>query len=216
MSAPSRLQYEMQPWGEVIYGTREELQALGLGPAAEFPGESDWRTTLQVNDPRGFTCAISSADYMGGGIYVAVIRFPGRERPAASREGIAPGVTLARAVWYDEFVGSAAALAAAGLVRTGQLPGAPGMPKSTVNVAPDGSVVKIRARRDLPGGGRVISKRGRDRYSVAVHVAEDERARRGAAWWAAEADYLQRMAALPRPAPLVRLRAKLRLVGADR
>lgn len=39
--AGTELEYNLQPWGYIIYGTKEQLQSIGLGVGIPFPGEAD-------------------------------------------------------------------------------------------------------------------------------------------------------------------------------
>lgn len=108
--------------------------------------------------------------------------------------------------WFDEYVGSADALAAAGLVRLDQLSGMPGMRKVRVAILPDGALqtgahtANHRAAR-LPGA-RWIERASASSYRVNVVVTEDERQRRRAAEEIAKSAWLRQVRALPRPARL--------------
>jgi hypothetical protein len=81
----------------------------------------------------------------------------------------------------DEYVGTAQALVAAGLVRLDQLPGTAGLPKTIVRIRPDGAHVtgalhanKREAR--LPGA-KWVERRGH-RFSVTVLLSDEARVQR--------------------------------------
>lgn len=224
MREPSRFQYNLRPWGDLIYGSKEELQALGLGQGMAFPGELGGpRRKLKITDPRGFPCKIERAEYYGDGQYSAVIDLPGRERNfyLQAPHEVAPGVIKhVRCRWFDEYNGSGNDLIASGLVSPGTLPGDPGMRKTATTILPDGSIGRGAYGESQPGG-RYIKLTGKHRFKVCIFVSEEESNRRDEAERAAEAEYLRRMAAMPRPKPLVAApreaaaqaqRAQLRLV----
>lgn len=122
----------IQQWGDMIYGTKEQLQSIGLGAGISFPGEAgETRKKIKVVDPRGFTATIDRAIYKADGVFCACIRFPGRDRPSweAEWKPFYFGVNKREFVCGDEFIGTGEALAAAGLVRMDQLLGQPGMRK---------------------------------------------------------------------------------------
>jgi len=218
-----RLEYTLLPWGDLIYGTKDELQALGLGQGMAFPGEPGGpRRRLAVTDSRGFPCKIARADHCGVGRFSALILIPGRERPEPVLEDYAPGVTLERMVWGDLYCGTPSALIKAGLVSATQFPGAPGMGKTVTKFLSDGTVAPAGCRLFTLGPGGVSIRRASTRlFSVRVLVDKDEENRRHQEGLAENEDYERRMSALPRPRPLVAAdrevaaktrRAQLRLV----
>jgi len=193
-----RLEYTLLPWGDLIYGTKDELQALGLGQGMAFPGEPGGpRRRLAVTDSRGFPCKIARADHCGV-------------------------VTLERMVWGDLYCGTPSALIKAGLVSATQFPGAPGMGKTVTKFLSDGTVAPAGCRLFTLGPGGVSIRRASTRlFSVRVLVDKDEENRRQQEGLAENEDYERRMSALPRPRPLVAAdrevaaktrRAQLRLV----
>lgn len=55
-----QLEYHELPWGDLIYGTKHQLQALGLGVDRYFPGEPGGPVRqMTVVDPRGFRTTIA-------------------------------------------------------------------------------------------------------------------------------------------------------------
>ncbi len=220
---PSRFSYQLLLWGELIYGSKDELQALGLAPGMAFPGEPGGpRRRLKITDPRGFACKIECAKYVGEGQFMAAIRLPGREQPAPLIETYAPGVTLERIWWGDFYRGTADALIKAGLVRAEQFPGMPGMGKTTAKFMADGTVAPVGGGRHNLGPGSMTIDRDTTRlFTVSIHADVDESNRRHEAMIAADRAHAQYLATLPRPAPLVapdreaaaqKRRAQLRLV----
>lgn len=201
--AEPELEYNLQPWGDVIYGTKEQLQSIGLGAGIPFPGEAgETREKIKVVDPRGFTATIDRASHKGDEVYFACIGFPGRDNPSweAEWKPYSFGVKKKDSVWGDEYIGTGEALAAAGLVRMDQLPGQPGMRKVAVSFRPDGSVATDNKNiRELV---KTITKSHKTRYTVLVKISDEEEEKRRRAHNEKEAEWVERMAALPRPEPL--------------
>lgn len=199
------VRYKEFDWGDVIEGTKDQLQALGLAIGRAFPGEVGGpRSELKVRDPRGFPVSICRRD----GDYIAYLKFP--NWPALpSREkwvDFADGVKLRESFWFDEYRGSAEALAQAGLVRVDQLPGKPGMRKVRVRLLPDGSLSSGARNANicegrLPGA-RWIQRASTSTYQVGVVVPEQEERRRRVADAVAWEEWRSCVKALKRPARL--------------
>ena len=204
------LEYTQQFWGDSIYGTKEQIQALGVGVGLSFPGEIGCprRRKMKVPDPRGFLAEIERADYRGEGLfYVAIPLFENHPRPELmAQQPYAPGVTKSEQVSSDEYCGTAEALVALGLVQIDQLPGQPGMRKVRVRILPDGSVLggpptaNCAETRKL--GAKEIERAGAGLFRVGVHVSAEEEQQRYARYMAARHEWEQRLQSLPRPAPL--------------
>ncbi len=200
----SAFEYLQCSWGDLVYGTKEELQSIGIGNGMAFPGEPDGpKRCLNVRDPRGFATEVTN---FSGDTYHASIRFPGRERARDQQAIVAPGVRKRSHSWNDEYVGTIEALVAAGLARGYQFPGQPGMRKVTVSIFPDGTIPTgaptVSHKQSLLPGAKQITRASKTTYKVCVVVAEEERARRHEAERRADLQYEARMRALPRPAPL--------------
>lgn len=202
------VEYDQLDWGDLILGTKRQLQALGLAVDLAFPGEPGAPARLEVKDPRGFEATIESAAWRLEGCFFARISFPNwPDRRAARRwpaRSPAPlGLTKHEAVCWDEFTGTAEALAAAGLLRIDQLPGMPGMRKGRVRIFPDGTLPSApltvaHSAANLPGA-RCIARAGRSAYRVTVRVAaEEEHFRRDFELRADEA-WRQEVRAMARP-----------------
>ncbi|MDP2030766.1 MAG: hypothetical protein Q8K12_14105 [Thiobacillus sp.] len=208
LRTPSVLEYNQLPWGDRIYGTKEQLQGIGIAAGMAFPGEPNGpKKSLRVADPRGLKARVEASNYKGDGIFNASISFPGRDRPEHGHvTDFAPGVSKREAQWGDVFTGTAEALSSAGLVRRDQLPGQPGMRKVTVTILADGSFPKgaptANCREaDEPGAIR-ISRKSKALYEVCVRVSDEEEQRRRDEHSRAEREWENRMMSLPRPAPL--------------
>ena len=200
------LEYKHLLWGELIYGTKEQLQYIGLGVGKAFPGEADGpRRKMTVPDPRGLTAEITQS-CKEKEIFCASIRFPGRDIPEEKWIPFAFGVHKNEHIRFDEFFGTEEALCAAGLVQAHQFPGRPGMRKTRVIIHPDGCVAtgaptaNDRKAR-LPGAKR-IQKEGKSRYSVQVCIPEEIEELRVQVYRAKHDAWEKRMATLPRPKPL--------------
>lgn len=197
-------EYHHTIWGELIYGTKEQLQALGIGIDAQFPTTE--RRRVKVKDPRGFMTNIRFSPDMGEGIYSASVHFPGRERADEGWTQYAPGVRMRDYSWFEEYTGTGEALAAAGIVQAENLPGQPGMGKVQVTLFPDGTRQTSRnGHRKQQPGHLTINRVSRSKFTVQVRLSDEEgelrreaNARRNDAWE-------RKMAALPRSAPLTPL-----------
>lgn len=201
-----KLNYDHCDWGEAIRGTRTELQGLGIGVGLAFPGEEGGpKRKLNVIDPRGFKTSIAK-NYHGG--YTALIEFPGRGRDSSvALENFAPGITKRGEGCYDFFVGTANALVDSGLILPGQLPGQPGMRKTSVVVFADGSLPQgsphnPSVHADQPGD-KTITRKTKSTYQVRVRVSTAVRDGRLAIEHLARAQYSKRMRALARPVSLL-------------
>jgi hypothetical protein len=201
------LEYEHLIWGELVYGTKAEIQSFGVAVGRAFPGEPGGpKRKLNVLDPRGFHVNIDVA--YDGIRYCASISFPGRKEPKMPASQFARGVMKhADMSWADEYIGTGEALAAAGLVRMDQLPGQPRMRKTRVVIFADGSIPSgaptVRHARSEEPGAKAIERVSKTTYSVRVRLSEGEREVRVQAHKRARAEYEARMLALPRPAPLI-------------
>lgn len=184
---PARMRYIECEWGDLIYGTKEQLQQLGLGIGRAFPGEAGGpRRTLNVRDARGYPVEISAPRWEGDP-YTASVRFPHWPKRPDGWEwiDISPGLRKREGVWFDEYQGVADVLVAAGVVRFEHLPGQPGMRKMRVAVFPDGTIpdgprTKNHPDSRLPGARRIARTSG-STYCVTVVIDEQERAHRARA-----------------------------------
>jgi hypothetical protein len=176
--------HERMWWGELIYGYREDIQALGIAHSAPFPGELRGpKTQLSTVDKRGLRARISRAEYMekngSNPIYCVHIRYPGRERIEFKKFQFAPGVTLQPSWWWDEYTGNAESLIVAGLVHQSDLPGQPNRNKYRVSLTADGIVFAkpkgySRGNEYELAGAKSISRVGPDRYRVNVWISHAE------------------------------------------
>lgn len=197
------IEYREYDWGDWITGTKEQLQELGLGASLTYPGEPGGKKKLKARDPRGYVAEISFSDHEDG-TFTARIKFPELPgRPYPELLPALPGIRKREHYRFDEYVGSAEALAAAGFVREEQLPGQPGMRRMRVTIFPDGTIPSGAPTANhnearLPGARR-IERIGTRKYSVQINVSEEERCRRLTDWQAAIAAWEHEVRALPRP-----------------
>lgn len=204
-------EYKQLPWGDLIYGTKEQLQSIGIAVGMAFPGEPGGpKRSLRVADPRGFSAKVKAA-YSGEGVFSVSIPFPGRDRPAFVSV-FAPSVKKEEFTWGDLYTGTALSLVAAGLVRYDQLPGQPGMRKTKVTILPDGSLPTgaptANCREAHEPGAISIYKKSKTVFEVQVIVDHAEQARRRDEHSRAEREWEARMKSLPRPEPLCCTSAK--------
>lgn len=201
----ANVEYTKKPWGELIYGTKEQIQRLGIAVGLAFPGEEGGpKRLLTATDPRGFRCRVerrdSRIDEDDDELFCVVIPIPGRERPTDKSSTFADGVQVKRHVLFDEYVGAGEALCAAGVVRIDQLPGQPGMNKVCTTFDSDYGIQNDSTRRYC---GRVkIYRTSRARYEVHVFVNANEFERREHEFARLQREWEERMCRLPHPAPL--------------
>lgn len=89
-------------------------------------------------------------------------------------EQYAPGVLMTPKYWWDEYVGTADDIVAAGLVRPHELPGVGGNGRCMMTFNPDGSRVSRGCSRSSDKEGyRQIRKAG-DRITVLRWVSQTE------------------------------------------
>jgi hypothetical protein len=203
------VEYRELPWGDLIYGTKEALQAIGIGFGLAFPGEvSGPKRELTTTDPRGFKCNITDGTHRSDGAYCASIKFPDREPPEVlgGWKHFAPGVQRKAQIWTDDFVGTANDLVAAGLVPEGFFPGHPGMRKTAVTILPDGSIPQGVAttnpnqRRDrCKPGVKCVTKASKNHYCVSLRINDELGELRSKAEVEARDDWVKQMDSLPRP-----------------
>lgn len=206
---PFPLKYTECDWGDLIEGTKEQLQALGIGVARTFPGEPGGpRFDLRTRDHRGYPVKISRKWHNDNRFSCFVVFPHWPKRPEGQWKQSSRGVMMRQLTWYDEYVGSADDLAAAGLVPLDHLPGKPGMRKMRVTILPDGGVLgpathSNNSHARSPGARMIeIESASKASYRVLIVVNTDEVQRRQAADQAAELAWRQTVRALPRPARL--------------
>ncbi|MGE3348311.1 MAG: hypothetical protein AB7I35_12835 [Ramlibacter sp.] len=195
-SASKPVEYDRDhDWCEDISGTKRQLQAYGLGIGQAFPGEPNGPSgELEVIDPRGFLARIFGKP----GYYVARIPYPNWPKPLSYKspaEIRADGIKHIRCRWFDDFVGRADALVAAGLCERHHLPGMPGRPKNTVYVFADGTAYEGPPHAATPGlfdrkrapGAKMITRTGKS-FKITVYIEDAERIRRDRAEAVARAE----------------------------
>lgn len=171
-------EYREYAWGDLIRGSKEVLQRMGIGVGISFPGEPGGnRRQTSTFDPRGFRCVISISRAWEAFPFSVRIEHPGREYfyPAEDWIEAFPGVLRQEFGYYDHYKGSAEALTAAGIVPPGMFPGMPGMRSTRVTILADGSLPSghRNAGHALHHGNvgvKRIEKRGKNTYEVSVAV----------------------------------------------
>lgn len=196
-------------WGELLEGRKEQLQAMGLGVGLAFPGELGGpRAELKTRDPRGFPVTISNR-YRDDDRFTAYVTFPNwPTQPSLTRAWVeaAPGVQRCADTWFDEYVGCARSLSAAGLICDDQLPGRPGMRKQRVTILPDGTIPSgaptANHREARSPGARVVERISANRFRVRIMLTSEERERRRSAAELAWAEWSLQVRSRRRPSRL--------------
>ena len=194
--------YSCSPWDETIHATKEQLQSFGIGEGLLFPGEQGGpKRAIIVTDPRGYKAEIR--EYVEGR-FIVDITYPGREYHHMDHTPALPNLRALQSDWVDEYVGTAEALIAAGLVRCGQLPGLPGGPKMRTTVLADGTVAKGSAdwRAHFKEGNKQITKVSKSTFRIAVTLSDSENQRRQTASIAHRREWEAQWMDAPCPAPL--------------
>lgn len=197
------LEYVHRPWGELIYGTQQQLKALGLGIGMSFPIAD--KKNILCEDFRGFRTKICLSEFMGKGVYCASISFPGREKTHEYFwEPFAQGVELQRGGYLDEYKGDAISLIAAGLVDSDCFPGEPGMGKIQVTLDAEGNICRFNGRKLKDAIGRItIKKISRKSFIVSVVIPESISKIRRSEYMRKDEEWESRMRLLPRPRSLI-------------
>lgn len=200
------LEYEYQEyaWGDVIEGSKEVLQRMGIGVGIIFPGEpgANKRKVL-TTDPRGFPCVICVARGWSKFPFTASISHPGRHYhdPAHDWREAFPGVQSQSSWWCNFYKGTADALTAAGIVPTGMFPGMPGMRSVRVTILADGSLPTGHRNSSIGGkeeGVIAVEKMGKYTYKVSINISSELAEMRCDASRAHRNEWGCRMAAMPR------------------
>jgi hypothetical protein len=202
-------EYNSTPCGEVIYGTKQQLQALGIGINAQFPLNE--KRKLRVIDPRGFKTLIEYNPYLGSEMYCASILFPGREYYRESKLTYAPGVRLVHYVYMDEYSGTDDALISAGLIERSYLPGQPGMGKTQVTLRPDGSLKNTNGHEKhsaRTSGLKRIKRVSKVTFTIEVFISSEESDKRREDHDKQLDEWREKMWSLPRPAQLMPMPAE--------
>lgn len=207
-ASTAHLNYEQFYWGEVITGTKEQLQSLGIGVGRAFPDEPGGnRRKFSVRDPRGYIVEIERRNN-DAGIYLAKVRFPNVPVPPKAETVVAfPGVKMVRITWGDQYTGSAQDLVAAGLVRHDQLPGMPGMRTTRVTIFADGSlpggpICSPLTQRAKEPGARCVERASKLTYRVTVVISKIEQVLRYHCEDVNRRFFEHQVRGLPRPAKL--------------
>lgn len=198
------LEYSECLWGDFIIGTKAQLQSLGIGVRSAFPGEPGApKRLVRVIDPRGFPAEISP--WSGADRFHARIPFPAWPRPrdpSCIQIAVATGVVKTCRTLFDQYLGTPAALIAAGIVRVDQIPG-PGKARlKTARFFPDGRLCAAGQTGWSAPGGLSIHLISLSRMSVRISVTDRERESREADVKRAHAQWEREVTALRRPAKL--------------
>lgn len=194
-------------WGDVINGSKEALQRMGIGVGIGFPGDpGSNKRKVSTTDPRGFPCVITVSYGWEKFPFCVHIKHPGRDyhNPAAEWKEAFPGVQRQEFGFVNCYKGTADALVAAGLVPAGRFPGMPGMRSVRVTILADGSLPGGHRNASCSGTGQdkegamTIEKSGKSTYVVRVYVSRELGKKRSDAMWEHSSAWEDRMAAIPR------------------
>lgn len=213
-SEPKGLRYMQYDWCDCIYGSKTQLQALGIGIGVPFPGDPGGaKRKMSTTDRRGFPVEVR-AEWEGG--FCAHVLFPdwpSNPSHKTHKSEVYPGVLKHEEPWNDVYTGSAENLISAGLVMPGQFPGLPGMRKLCVSIRADGRLVDLPTNSPIKEGMGEGSKRvvrvGK-KFHVKVHISDAEYSRRHSKYQVEEFEWRRLVRSLPRPARLDQLSAPVR------
>lgn len=213
-SEPKSLRYYQYDWGDCIYGSKAQLQALGIGIGVTFPGEHGGaKRKMSTTDQRGFPVKVC-AEREGG--FCASVRFPAwPSNPSfkSDKTEVYPGVLKHEEPWSDVYTGSAENLVAAGLVMPGQFPGLPGMRKVCVSICADGRVIDLPTtsptKEWMVDGSKRVYRAGKS-FRVEVRLSDIAHARRDAKRQIEEFEWRLLVRSLPRPSRLDQLSTPVR------
>lgn len=197
-------EYREYPWGDVINGSKEVLQRMGIGVGIGFPGDpGSNKRKLTTTDPRGFPCVITVNYGWEKFQFCVMIKHPGRDYhdPEDCWKEAFPGVQSQSWVRYNAYKGTADALTSAGIVPAGMFPGMPGMRSTRVTILADGTLPtspKNSAATRSTAGVMTIEKSGKCTYQVLVNIANELEEMRWGAGRAHRIAWESRMEAMPR------------------
>lgn len=213
------LSYSQYDWCDCIYGSKAQLQAIGIGIGVAFPGEPGAaKRKIRTTDQRGFRVEVKAER---AGVFCAYVYFPGwPDSPShkSHQTEAFPGVLRHEEPWSDIYTGDAADLIAAGLVKADQFPGLPGMRKLFVSIQANGRVVNSPATspvKDGMGEGSKRIERAGKKFQVKVRISDTEHSRRFAKCQREQYEWRRLARSLPRPSRLDQLHSPVN-VGAQR
>lgn len=210
-----RLRFEQEAHWEVIHATKAQLQRFGIGTGLGFPGEGRTPRKIWTVDPRGYETRIERSDdgYFNALVYYPGLTSNGPNFPSPPIAGLKPSTS--NGPYFDQYIGGAAEIVAAGLARMDQLPGQSGTAKVQVCILRDGSIAtSARDARRNDGGARSITKLGKSSFRVYVRTDDVERKRRENLQHAAYVLHQRNRARLPRPAILLAVHRELKRLAA--
>ena len=200
------LEYEYREylWGDVIDGSKEVLQRMGIGTGIGFPGEHGHnKRKVSTTDPRGFPCVITVCYSWSKFPFSVHISHPGRHYPDPDDDWkeVFPGVQCQSCTMVNIYKGTADALTLAGIVPAGMFPGMPGMRSGRVTILADGTLPtshKNSVASRCTEGVMTIEKSGKCSYQVVVKIANELEEKRYKVGRAHRMAWEARMAAMPR------------------
>jgi hypothetical protein len=211
--AGAPLTYNQYPWGDLITGTKQQLQALGLAVGRAFPGELGGGgplSKLKTQDRYGCTVVINKAVHSGCELYDARRTFPAwPENPTLRTvtETIGRGVQRRRAPWWDDYVGTPSDLIALGLISPEHVSKRSELAKKTLTVYADGSIEtnRVPSKYKLKGGARKIRETTGGKLVVQIYIPDEEGRARFKADCEARDQWERMVRTLPRPPRLTPL-----------
>jgi len=169
------------PWGEWWKGTKAQLQAIGIGVNAAFPGDPGApKKTTHTVDRRGVKVDIKIESWdTPAGVFFATSAYVNRQNEKDVKHSFAPGVSIVRHYYgADEYSGTGAALVACGLIHEHELPGAIGGGKIQCTYGPDGAPRPKGQSIAMQPGAKTVVRRGADSFSISIRVSAEENERR--------------------------------------
>ncbi len=194
------LRYEQFDWGDLIEGTKAQIQCFGIGLRAAFPGEPGApKKEIITLDPRGYTVCIRRNKVR----FLAYIEFPNwpKDPSDSRRQPVASGVFRDVLSGGDIYEGAADALVAAGIVKQWHFPGPANGRTTSVTWLPDGTLATKCDRTEAPGTIRV-RKVSAIRFDVWVNASCEEQQRRSEDFKREYVEYHKLIASIHRPTRL--------------
>jgi hypothetical protein len=202
---PHPFLYLISSDGDLIIGTKAELQALGIAADQSFPGEEGApRKVLWATDPRGLKTRIAFA---GDERYLVEIKLPERvamQPRSLVSHALPNGLVWEKCRYSDVYRASLDILISSGVLPESCIEHLSTPERGKLWVLPDGQIFRHKARtfRRPPVGAKGVKKIANSIYEVEIEVGRAEWDAREEPWGALVMECEAKYERMPRPAPL--------------